>query len=285
MLGLAMASLDGILMPLTISFAVAVTAALAGTGVGAVAAPALGLLVALAVKVGIAVALTYLGGALFWKDFRSGALWQKLWTGGDLAGGGLRLGGESAANTFYDAKQPPLRRRARLPGARQHRHRGSAAPVDLRRQPHVTDLTVEYVPSPVRLNAGGGTRGSGLLADEKRSLESGAVVMKKQTSKKLGTVALSGFGAALSLIAGNLAEAQVMTIKRPKLTTVTAAAQTAALGSKVFYDKATLCKPKSTKCLLGKSYVKRLSGADKRKLRVLISLGVQTDIKDACLVC
>jgi hypothetical protein len=109
--------------------------------------------------------------------------------------------------------------------------------------------------------------------------------MKKQTSQKRATVVLSGFGAALSLVAGNLAQAQVMTIKRPKLVTASATAQTASLSSKVTYDKASLCKLKSTSCLTGKSYVKKLSAADKRKLRVLIGMGVQTDIKDACLVC
>jgi hypothetical protein len=107
--------------------------------------------------------------------------------------------------------------------------------------------------------------------------------MKKQNSRKRGTVVLSGFGAALTLIASNLAMAE--TIKGTTVKHATLFTQVRAVQSKVIFDKAKLCKMKDRSCLMAKPYVWRLSAAQKRQLRVLIGMNVQTDIKDACLVC
>jgi hypothetical protein len=100
--------------------------------------------------------------------------------------------------------------------------------------------------------------------------------------RQVKTKVLTGFGAALAAVAGNLAMAAESTtiqkaqLTQPALSTVTTKARLNASGRCNLHDES---------CLMNKPYVKTLNDAQRRDLKVLIGLGVQTDIKDACLVC
>ncbi len=103
--------------------------------------------------------------------------------------------------------------------------------------------------------------------------------MKKSTKQSMRTVRLSGFGAALTIIAANLANAADPVPQQIKTQVLAATPLT------VIIDKATLCKLGDQACMLDKPYIKALSGAQRKELKVLIGMNVQTDIKDACLIC
>jgi len=106
--------------------------------------------------------------------------------------------------------------------------------------------------------------------------------MKARKTNKMATKVLSGFGVALAAVAGNLAVAADATNAAKVQLTQPALAVT---PTKTRLNMDARCRLHDESCLMNKPYVKTLNEAQKRDLKVLIGLGVQTDIKDACLVC
>jgi len=103
-----------------------------------------------------------------------------------------------------------------------------------------------------------------------------------KTKRQTKTKVLSGFGAALAALAGNLAmAADSPTMPKAQLTQPALA----VTGKARLNNLEARCRLHDESCLMGKAYVKNLSEVQRRDLKVLIGLGVQTDIKDACLVC
>lgn len=99
--------------------------------------------------------------------------------------------------------------------------------------------------------------------------------------RQVKTKVLTGFGVALAAVAGNLAmAAESTTMPKVQLTQ-----PALAVTSKARLNTSGRCNLHDESCLMNKPYVKTLNDAQRRDLKVLIGLGVQTDIKDACLVC
>lgn len=104
------------------------------------------------------------------------------------------------------------------------------------------------------------------------------------TRRRVKTQVLSSFGVALAAMAGNLAmAADAPTVPKNQLTTQPAlATKTLSRNAPTLEAR---CRLHDESCLMGKDYVKTLNDGQRKQLKVLIGLGVQTDIKDACLVC
>jgi hypothetical protein len=110
-------------------------------------------------------------------------------------------------------------------------------------------------------------------------------MMRNQRRKQIDAVVLSGFGAALALMAGNLALAEET--KSPPSTKAVAPTRQAVpvkAPSKPNVQP-DLCALKDEQCVMAKPFATQLNVAQTKELKVMIAKGIRVDIKDACLVC